>query len=69
MRSGEYPEWGLVTLTCQHEGRRRGEIAGQLARFVLVRSGQRAGFAALCLLPDLLSMRRRARPGQTSLLT
>jgi len=35
MHSGEYSRWGLVTLTCQHRGHRRGEIAGQLARFVL----------------------------------
>src|ERR1700722_17989850 len=30
MQSGEYSKWGLVTLTSQHTGRRRGGIAGQL---------------------------------------
>src|SRR5580658_6725003 len=33
------------------------------------KSGQRARFGVLYLLPDLLSMRTRTRPGQTSLLT
>ena len=68
MRSGEYAKWGLVTLTCQHRavGRRRGEIAGQLARFVLIGV---ASALVLYLPPDLLSMRRRTRRGLTDLLT
>ena len=71
MRSGEYAEWGLVTLTCQHRGRRPSARQDRWPAGTVRpgRSDQRAGFAVLYLPPDLLSIRRRTRPGLTNLLT